>query len=1094
MIKKLFFTTVIALMFGLTYAQTTCGSAQPFCSGGTSGVNFPASVNQPAAPAGPNYGCLYSQPNPAWYYVQVQNSGNIVMQISGTGGGDVDFVCWGPFSSLTGVCTPTALSGTCSPCLNNSYGGGTGVYPAGNMVDCSYSANPSETCTIPSGVTGQYYMVLITNYSNMTQNITFNQIGGSGTTNCSLLANNSQICAGQTATITANNSSNLTSPQYSINPGGVTSSTPVFTVNPTTTTNYTVYVTGYNTSSVIVTQTVISTVTVNPQPSISPTVTQPTCISPTNSVNLNFSILPSGSNYTVTWAPTPGSVTSNTQTTATNLNPGVTSVTVTGGGSCSVSANFSVNSISSPTFNLLATTFSLNCYTSSASLSVTTSYGPPTTVYWVNSTSTFTSNATGITIGTYTAVGNYSVSMLDAASGCATTQTFAIGQNTTAPTNTLSGNSYTLNCLTAAPTITNTIVTPTANATTTWAWTTPSPGSTTGSVTNAGNVALFTPIPGTITVMSCNTANGCCNTKTITVTSTSAYPTFNPASSTNFTLGCSPVNTTTLYANNATSPGFPLTYTFIPPTASPSPTIPLPPSAVTSTAPSFTTSIPGTWTIVVMDGVSKCQTAIPVTVIQNTFAPNASYSTSIPSQTLTCYNSTFAATGISTNSNTTIQWLVPVVPNTYANPTVPIGILATGPATAITAMSNYATYTLQVTDNNNKCISTQTMQVMQSFRPPINLQVSATASVLTCVILQTQLGITTSGAGPWYVGSGPAGPPTWLNPPSPSMTPSITAINENVNLAPATYTALVQDGFNGCIGTFTRTIFQNTTKPIAPNVIGVLPCGSATAIAKVNVVLTNTLSNWNIGVFTPTNGAQLSNPALTSIVGQSVGVITGGVSQYSFTINQTGVYGYTVVNNTNGCVGSAGIIKIVPDTLSATFAASTLQGFAPLPVTFTNTTGTSSGNGTITSVWAFGNGSSNVTSTSPNASTTYLNPGTYTVMLTSASGTCVGSSYKIIVVDIPSNLTIPNVFTPNGDNVNDVFFVKASNLTDINALIYDRWGNVVYQLDSNTGNISWDGKNPYGKDCAEGTYFYVIKATGKDGASYEKKGNVSLFR
>ncbi|MFN7910556.1 MAG: gliding motility-associated C-terminal domain-containing protein, partial [Bacteroidota bacterium] len=97
-------------------------------------------------------------------------------------------------------------------------------------------------------------------------------------------------------------------------------------------------------------------------------------------------------------------------------------------------------------------------------------------------------------------------------------------------------------------------------------------------------------------------------------------------------------------------------------------------------------------------------------------------------------------------------------------------------------------------------------------------------------------------------------------------------------------------------------------------------------------------------------------------------------------------------------------------------------------------------------------------------------------------------------VDIPSKLEVPNVFTPNGDNSNDVFFVKASNLTEITAVIFDRWGNKVYDVVSKTGNIAWDGKNFKGQECPSGTYFYVIKGSGKDGTEYEKKGNLSLFR
>ena len=69
------------------------------------------------------------------------------------------------------------------------------------------------------------------------------------------------------------------------------------------------------------------------------------------------------------------------------------------------------------------------------------------------------------------------------------------------------------------------------------------------------------------------------------------------------------------------------------------------------------------------------------------------------------------------------------------------------------------------------------------------------------------------------------------------------------------------------------------------------------------------------------------------------------------------------------------------------------------------------------------------------------------------------------------------------------------NLNEISALIYDRWGHKVYELvNTDNGNIQWDGKNQYGKEVPEGTYFYVIKATGKDGESYDKHGTITLVR
>jgi gliding motility-associated-like protein len=189
---------------------------------------------------------------------------------------------------------------------------------------------------------------------------------------------------------------------------------------------------------------------------------------------------------------------------------------------------------------------------------------------------------------------------------------------------------------------------------------------------------------------------------------------------------------------------------------------------------------------------------------------------------------------------------------------------------------------------------------------------------------------------------------------------------------------------------------------------------------------------------------------------------------------------------------------VVNGALNGDFAPSTFTGYAPLAVTFQNlsaSTSTSTPSASITSVWSFGNGVSQITnSVSISPTTTYTNAGTYTVTMYVNKGTCLDTVVKIISVELPSKLEVPNVFTPNGDGSNDVFFLKVANITDITANIFDRWGNKVYESTSTTGNIAWDGKNMAGKELPVGTYFYVIKATGKDETTYEKKGNVSLYR
>jgi gliding motility-associated-like protein len=200
-----------------------------------------------------------------------------------------------------------------------------------------------------------------------------------------------------------------------------------------------------------------------------------------------------------------------------------------------------------------------------------------------------------------------------------------------------------------------------------------------------------------------------------------------------------------------------------------------------------------------------------------------------------------------------------------------------------------------------------------------------------------------------------------------------------------------------------------------------------------------------------------------------------------------------VTNTVTGCK-SYGTFLVYDGQLNADFAANPETGYPPLTVTFTNLSASSTTSGVMSSIWSFGNGSSQTGTAGLIATSNYNSPGTYTVMLIATKGACTDTAYKVIKIDLPSKLEIPNIFTPNADGSNDVFSVRAANLTRIDAIIFDRWGNRVYEVSSSTGNIAWDGKNLGGKNCAEGVYFYIIKAEGKDTKTYEYKGNVTLMR
>lgn len=90
-----------------------------------------------------------------------------------------------------------------------------------------------------------------------------------------------------------------------------------------------------------------------------------------------------------------------------------------------------------------------------------------------------------------------------------------------------------------------------------------------------------------------------------------------------------------------------------------------------------------------------------------------------------------------------------------------------------------------------------------------------------------------------------------------------------------------------------------------------------------------------------------------------------------------------------------------------------------------------------------------------------------------------------------NSIRIPNVITPNGDGVNDVFYFGGTNIARVNAKVYNRWGELIFE--SNEDQYPWDGKNE-NIDCPEGVYFYIMDITFKDGEMTERHGDITLLR
>lgn len=122
---------------------------------------------------------------------------------------------------------------------------------------------------------------------------------------------------------------------------------------------------------------------------------------------------------------------------------------------------------------------------------------------------------------------------------------------------------------------------------------------------------------------------------------------------------------------------------------------------------------------------------------------------------------------------------------------------------------------------------------------------------------------------------------------------------------------------------------------------------------------------------------------------------------------------------------------------------------------------------------------------------TVSKPGTY-IATVSIHG-CASTDSLIVSNDC--YLSLPNVFTPNNDGVNDFFFprdVLAKGLTSFSMTIYNRWGQEVYKSKANETS-GWGGKFNDSPQ-PQGVYLYIIDANFKDGQKMHKEGNVTLLR
>ncbi|MDX2174814.1 MAG: gliding motility-associated C-terminal domain-containing protein [Bacteroidota bacterium] len=612
--------------------------------------------------------------------------------------------------------------------------------------------------------------------------------------------------------------------------------------------------------------------------------------------------------------------------------------------------------------------------------------------------------ATGSNVGTYT------VTVFNTTNGCTQVGTIAANVNTTVPTATASISGV----ITCTSTALNLSVNP---AGLNYNWTASGGGLVTGSntlqaTTGSGN--------GTYSVLVTNPANGCavtktivptvntttiaasinipnslmCNTTTVSLTGnpsagvsyiwTAPSPTNIVTGNTTQTIGVNaPGNYTLTLTNNAN--GCPSTPTVVNVTQTlTQPTL----SAISQTAASgcgtaslvtlsgLATPAGSTYTWASSGGFSSGVNSSTVLVNgSNTYTLTSSHPvtgcpasmvfTVVPSinqPTLTSNNATGTITCLNLTQSTTVT----------SNPSTGITYAWTGPgivgsSTGASVTGSLAgTYNLLVTNTGNNCNNTISFVIGTN-----NAPVTPTASSSNTITCVTSSSITANVTG--------TGPFTYLwNGPSSFATSSQSFVTSTQGV----YNVTVTNTSSGCTGTTNINAAGNFTAPSTP------------VIAANNITLTCASGNATVITASSTGATSYSWTA------PSTGAITSGSNAATASVTGTGIFTVVAIGG-NGC--NTAFFPVTATVSPAAGAPATSLSTNSLNITCSVTNPSATANTTVTGVTYSWSPSTGIAGSNTNATVTFTQSGTYSVIVTNTANSCASSGAGLIVTVTNNN-------------------------------------------------------------------------------------------
>ncbi|HTB06959.1 MAG TPA: SBBP repeat-containing protein [Bacteroidia bacterium] len=229
----------------------------------------------------------------------------------------------------------------------------------------------------------------------------------------------------------------------------------------------------------------------------------------------------------------------------------------------------------------------------------------------------------------------------------------------------------------------------------------------------------------------------------------------------------------------------------------------------------------------------------------------------------------------------------------------------------------------------------------------------------------------------------------------------------------------------------------------------------------------------------------LGNPVTLSASGGSTYIWSTGATTSNIIINPATITSYTLTAFNGLCSAKdSTTISIAPGATGIACCDTTIKfgGSASLTVA-------SAGSGS-TYTWTPSAGLSCTNCINPSANPTTTTK--YYVIITDSNGCAKIDS--VLVTVLPEDcgeVFVPNAFSPNGDNENDILFVYGNCINTMLFQVFDRWGNKVFE--STNRSSGWDGKYN-GVLMNTGVYVYKLQAIMLDNTTVSKKGNITLMR